>query len=164
MVTRVPRPGPDPDPEPAEFLGAELLDDRAQAVVSAVAAGLAEPELAERQGKIVGDDEQVLELDVLAGQHAAHGGAEIIHVRQRLDEGQVEAVVAAHHDVRLVALAPTPRPAGTLGQPVQHEPATLARPAYRGPGIPEPDDDLHLPCLINLRTARCGPSVRRATS
>ena len=50
---------PDPDPEPAELLGAELVDDRAEAVVAARPAALAEAELAERQGEVVGDDEQV---------------------------------------------------------------------------------------------------------
>ena len=50
---------PDPDPQPAELLGAELVDDRAQAVVAARPAALAEAELAERQGEVVGDDEQI---------------------------------------------------------------------------------------------------------
>ena len=46
----------DADPEPAELLGPQLVDDRAQAVVAAVAARLAEAELAERQREVVRDD------------------------------------------------------------------------------------------------------------
>ena len=82
----------DADPEPAELLGAELVDDRAQAVVAAVAAALAEAELAERQREVVGDDEQVGQRRVLAGEHLADGEAGVVHVGQRLDEGQVEPV------------------------------------------------------------------------
>ena len=62
----------DPDPQPAELLGAQLVDDRAQAVVAARPAALAEPELAERQREVVGDDQQVGERRVLAGQDLAH--------------------------------------------------------------------------------------------
>ena len=65
----------DADPQPAELLGAELLDDRAQAVVAARATALAEPELAERQREVVGDDEEVAERRVLAREHLADGAA-----------------------------------------------------------------------------------------
>ena len=81
----------DAHPEPAELLGLQLVDDRAQAVVAAVAARLAEPELAEGQREVVGDDEDVAERGVLAGQDLAHRQARFVHVGQRLDEGQVEA-------------------------------------------------------------------------
>ena len=55
----------DPDPEPAEALRPELLDDRAKPVLATVRATLAEAELAERQGEVVRDDEQIAERRVL---------------------------------------------------------------------------------------------------
>jgi len=66
MVDRGPVRLPDPDPQPAELLAPELVDDRAQAVVPARTATLAEAQLAERQGEIVGDDEQVDQRGVMA--------------------------------------------------------------------------------------------------
>ena len=56
VVDGVPVRLADPDPQPAELLGPELVDDRAQAVVAAGAAALAEAQLAERQREVVGDD------------------------------------------------------------------------------------------------------------
>src|SRR6478672_9213407 len=61
----------DPHPQPAELLGLELVDDRAQAVVAACAATLAEPQLAEREREIVGDDKEVDERSLVPGEHLA---------------------------------------------------------------------------------------------
>ena len=122
----------------------ELVDDRAQAVVAARAPALAEAQLAERQREVVGDDEQVAERRVLARQHLPHREPGVVHVGQRLDEGQVEAAEAAHDDVRGVALAALPGPAGTLGQPVHDQPAdVMARPGVLGARIAQTHDDLH---------------------
>ena len=133
----------DPDPQPAELLGPELVDDRAQAVVPARPATLAEAQLAERQGEIVGDDEQVDQRGVLAGQHLADRQARVVHVGQRLDERQVEAAEAAHGHVRRVALAALAGPAGSLGDPVHDQPAdVVARPGILRAGVAETDDDL----------------------
>ena len=46
-----------------------------EAVVAARPAALAEAELAERQGEVVGDDEQVAERRVLAGEDLPDGEA-----------------------------------------------------------------------------------------
>ena len=126
----------DADPQPAELLGAELLDDRAQAVVAAGPPALAEAELAERQREVVDDDEHIAERRSLAGEHLAHGEARVVHVRLRLDEHHVEPAEAALDDARRVALPATARPAGPVGQPVEHHPADvvarLPRTARRG--------------------------------
>ena len=82
MVARGAQRVADADAQPAELLRAELLDDRAQAVVAAVAAAFAEPQLAERQREVVGHDEQVVQRSVLAGEHLAHGQAGVVHVGQ----------------------------------------------------------------------------------
>ena len=133
----------DPDPQPAELLGPELVDDRAQAVVAARPATLAEAQLAERQGEIVGDDEQVDQRGVLARQHLADRQARVVHVGQGLDERQVEAPEAAHGHVRRVALASLARPAGALGDPVHDQPAdVVARAGILRAGVAETDDDL----------------------
>ena len=108
----------DPDPQPAELLGAELVDDRAQAVVAARPAALAEAQLAERQREVVGDDEQVDQRRVLAGEDLADREARIVHVGQRLDERQVEAAVAAHRrrwTRRAGGPCPSSRPARRSG-------------------------------------------------
>ena len=121
------------------------------------AAALAEPELAERQREVVGDDEQVAQRRVLARQHLAHREPGVVHVGQRLDERQVEAAEAAHDDVRGVALAALARPAGTLGQPVHDQPAdVVARPGVLGPRVPETHDDLH----VTSTTRRRAPDRR----
>ena len=136
----------DPDPEAAELLGAELVDDRAQAVVAAVAAALAEPELAERQREVVGDDQQVAQRRVLAGQHLADGEAGVVHERQRLDERQVEARGSGpsrRSRRRAAGPGPPSRPARRSGRgPASRCCAASPRTA---PGIPETDDDLHRP-------------------
>ena len=143
VVDRAPVRLADPDPQPAELLGPELVDDRAQAVVAARPAALAEAQLAERQGEVVGDDEQVDQRGVLAGQDLADRQPRIVHVGQRLDERQVEAAEAAHGHVRGVALAALAGPAGPLGEPVHDQPAdVVARPGVLRPGVPETDDDL----------------------
>ena len=65
----------DPDPEPAELLGVQLVDDRTESVVAAGPATLPEPELAERQGEVVGDDEEIDQRRVLAGEDLPNGVA-----------------------------------------------------------------------------------------
>ena len=129
----------DPDPEPAELLGLQLVDDRAQAVVAAVAARLAEPELAERQREVVGDDEQVAERGVLAGEHLAHRQARVVHVGQRLDEGQVEPAVAPADHVRASRWRPRPaQPARSASRSRTSQPMLWRVPAYCEPGFPSP--------------------------
>ena len=76
VVDGVPVRLADPDPEAAELLGPELGDDRAQAVVPARPAALAEAELAERQREVVLDDQQVGQRRVLAGDDLAHREAD----------------------------------------------------------------------------------------
>ena len=96
-----PRSGaPIPTRSRLNFSVPELVDDRAEAVVAARPAALAEAELAERQREVVGDDEQVDERRVLAGEDLADGEPGVVHERQRLDERQVQAVEAAHRDRR----------------------------------------------------------------
>ena len=136
----------DPDPQPAELLGAELVDDRAQAVVAAGAAALAEAQLAERQREVVGDDQQVGQRRVLAGQHLADGEPGVVHVRQRLDEGQVEAAEAAHDDVGRVALAARPvQPARSASRSRTSQPMLWRVPAYCDPGFPRPTTTFNRP-------------------
>ncbi len=135
---------PDPDPQPAELLGAQLVDDRAEAVVAARTATLAEAELAERQREVVGDDEQVDQRRVLAGEHLADGEARLVHERQRLDDHQVEPAVAAHGDRRGVARPALAGPARPVGDAVEDHPADVV-PRLRVllARIPQADDDLH---------------------
>ncbi len=124
--------------------------------MAAVAAALAEPQLAERQREVVGDDEQVGQRGVVAGEHLADGQARLVHVRQRLHERQVEAAVAAPDDGGGVALAATAGPAGTIRQAVHDHPADVVPgPRVLRPGVPEADDELH-------RTLRRQPNRARS--
>ncbi len=78
-----PRPGsPIPTRSRPTFSRAQLLDDRAQPVVAAVRAALAEPELAERQREVVDHHQQVRQRRALAGQQLAHRDARVVHVGQ----------------------------------------------------------------------------------
>jgi hypothetical protein len=157
VVDRVAAGVPDPDPQAAELLGPELGDDRAQAVVAARTATLAEPELSERQREVVDHHEEVAERRVLAGEHLADREARLVHVRQRLDEREVEPAVAAEHDVRRVAPAALTAPARALGDPIHHEPAdVVAGAGVLGTRVAEPHDDLH----ETLRDSRTGPAPR----
>ena len=136
--------GADPDPEPAELLGRELVDDRAEAVVAARSAALAEPELAERQGEVVGDDQEVAERRVLAGEDLPDREARVVHEGQRLDERQVEAPESAHRDRRGVPRPALARPAGPVGEPVEDHPAdVVARLRVLVARVAQADDDLH---------------------
>ena len=128
----------------AELLVAQLVDDRAQAVVATRAAALAEAQLAEGQREVVGHDEQVGEWRVFAGQDLAHGAARVVHERERLDQRDVQPAEPPADHVGGIALPATTRPAGPLREPVDHEPADVVpRPRVLRPGVPEPDDDLH---------------------
>ena len=147
VVDRAPRPGsPIPTRSRLNFSVPELVDDRAQAVVAARPAALAEPQLAERQREVVGDDEQVDERRVLAREDLAHREARVVHVGQRLDERQVEAAEAARRRLATRRAArPLPGPAGPIGEPVQHHPAdVVARLRVLRARVPEADDDLHV--------------------
>ena len=73
----------DPHPEPAELLGPELVDDRAEAVVTARTAAFPEAQLAERQGEVVGDHEDLGQRRALSRQHLAHGDARKPGYQQR---------------------------------------------------------------------------------
>ena len=154
MVLRVARGLADPDSKPGELLVAHLADDRAQAVVRAGTALVAQPDPAQRQVEVVDHDEHVLERRTLAREHLAHRDARKVHVRGRLDEHQVEAVVLAVDRRRGVARAGMAGPAGALGQPVEHHPAhVVARFLVLPARISEADDDLHL-TQLTLRQTR----------
>src|SRR3954453_1557351 len=146
MVARVAHGVADPDPEPAELLRPELIDHRTEPVVPAMAARLAEPQLPEREREVVGDDEQVAERGALAREDFPYGEPGVVHDGEWLDEGELESLVPADRDVRGVTLPPTPRQAGSLREPVEHEPAdVVTRPGIPLTRIAEPDDDLHHP-------------------
>ena len=133
----------DPDPQPAELLGSQLVDDRAEAVVAARPAALAEAELAERQREVVGDDEQVDERRVLAGEDLADREAGVVHPGQRLHERQVHPVEPAHRHRRRVAGPALARPAGAVGEPVEDHPAdVVAGLRVLVARVPQADDDL----------------------
>ena len=135
---------PDPDPEPAELLGVELVDDRTETVMAAGPAALPEPELAERQGEVVGDDEEIDQRRVLAGEDLPDGVAREIHEGQRLDDHEVEPAVAAHGDRRSVARSALALPAGAVGDPVEDHPAdVVARLRILVARVAQADDDLH---------------------
>src|SRR3954468_4166615 len=131
MVARVAHGVADPDPEPAELLGPELIDHRAEPVVPAMAARLAEPQLPEREREVVGDDEQVAERGVRAREDFPYGEPGVVHEREWLDEGELESLVPTDDDVRGVTLPPTPRQAGPLPEPGGHQPNDAVTPPRR---------------------------------
>ena len=112
--------------------------------MAARAAALAEAELAERQGEVVGDDEHVVERCMLAGEDLADRDPRFVHVGERLGERQVKAVKPALDDGGGVARAAAPRPARPIGEPVEDHPAhVMARFAVLIARIAQADDDLH---------------------
>ena len=151
-----------------------------QAVVAAGPAALAEAELAERQGEVVGDDEQVGQRRVLAGEDLADGDAAVVHEGQRLDERQVEAVVATGDDGARVPRPALAVPAGPVGQPVEDHPADVVpRLGVLVARVPQAHDDLHqasgiawpaghaerpgsvrtgLPAMVAAQSERVGPA------
>jgi hypothetical protein len=59
---------------------------------------------------------------------------------------------------RLAARPPPPRPARPVGDPVQDHPAdVVAGPGVLLAGVPEPDDDLHVPSAACRRDTPSGP-------
>ena len=88
--------------------------------------------------------EQVVEGRALAREHLAHGEAGLVHVRHRLDEDEVEAVVATAHRRRSVTRLGMAGQTGALGDPVEHHPANVvARFFVLLAGVAQADDDLH---------------------
>ena len=99
-----PRGGaPIPTRRRAKSLCLQLTDDRAQPVVAAGAAVLAQPQPTERQGHVVDDDEEFVEGNTLSGQHLANGDAREVHVGRGLDEDELPIIKAATHGGRAVA-------------------------------------------------------------
>ncbi len=144
MVDEGPIRRADPDPEPAELLGRELVDDRAEAVVTARTPALAEPELPERQREVVGDHEQLRQRGVLASEDLPDGATRVVHERQGLHDHQVEAVVATIRDRRRVACSPAACPTGTIGEAVEDHPADVVpRLRVLVARVAQADDDLH---------------------
>ena len=135
-----------PDPEPAELLGAQLVDDRAQPVVAAGAAALAEAELAERQREVVDDDEHLGQRRALAGEHLAHGDARSRSCTSAASRGAGRAPSRRARDrLRGVPLAPAAGPPEPVRDPVEHHPADVVAGLGVLPArVPEPDDDLHV--------------------
>ena len=83
---------------------------------------------------------------VRAGQHLPHGDARIVHEGQRLDQGEVDALVATHHHARGIALPAATGPPGAIGDTIDREPAdVVARSSVLRPGIPQADHELHEP-------------------
>src|SRR5512140_1540204 len=134
---------PDPDPEAAELLVLELADDRSQAVVAARSPALAESQLAERQGEVVDDDEDLGQRRPRPSQDLPHRDARVVHEGHGLHEQQVEALVATADRRRGVAIAPTAGPARPIGQSVEHHPADVVAGLRIGLArVAQPDDDL----------------------
>ena len=149
MVDGVPIGLADPNAQAAELLRAQLVDDGAKAVVASAAAALAEAELAERERKVVGHDEQVAERRPLPGQDLADGDARVVHVRERLSQREVQPLEPTLNHARRVPLAPAADPARPVRQPVKHHPAdVMARLRVLVPGIAQADDDLHKVLLL----------------
>ena len=99
-----------------------------------------------------------LERRALAGQDLADGEPRLVHVRQRLDERQVEASIAAADDVRRVSLATAAVPAGAVGDAVHDPPADVVpRPGVLRTRVAEPDDKLHKTSMT--RRSSPGPTV-----
>ena len=156
------RPAPrlaDPHPEPRVLLRAQLVDDRAQPVVPAVRAGLAEPELAERQREVVRDDQHLAQRHPVPRQQLAHRDAGVVHVRLRLGEDQLQALRAQLDRRGRVALAAAAGPPVPVGEPVEHHPAdVVARLRVLVARVAQADDELHDagPDLLNARRTAPG--------
>ena len=156
------RPAPrlaDPHAEPRVLLGAQLVDDGAQPVVPAVRAGLAEPELAERQREVVRDDQHLAERHPVPRQELAHRDAGVVHVRLGLGEDQLQALGPQLDRGGRVALAAAAGPPVPVGEPVEHHPAdVVARLLVLVARVAQADDELHDagPDLLNARRTAPG--------
>ncbi len=117
-----------------------------ETVVAAGPAAFAEAELAEGQREVVGHDEEVAERGVLAGEHLAHRDPALVHERERLDQGQLQAVEAPRDDRARVLRSTLARPAGLVGEAVEDHPAdVVARLLVLAARVAQADDDLHDP-------------------
>src|SRR5439155_8712378 len=119
----------------------ELADDRAQAVMPARSATLAEPQLAVRQGEVVDDHEHLGQWRALACEHLADREPGLVHIGLRLDEEQVEAAESASDDRGGVTIPPAAGPPGPVGQAVEDQPADVVAglPVLLA-GVAQPDD------------------------
>src|SRR5262249_37893487 len=93
----------DADPQPGVLLGAQVVADVAQPLLSAVAAPGPHPQLAERQVDVVADDEQVRYRHLVEVQHLADAAAAEVHERLRLHEEELFAVLDQLGDLPLEA-------------------------------------------------------------
>ena len=117
-------------------------DDVAQAVVSAVAAGLLEPHRAARQIDLVVRHQHLRRRDLVETQHARNRPAAAIHEGHRLREPDLLAADAHARELRLVLAFEAERAAVPARQFV-HEPEArvVTRARVFGARIAEPDDE-----------------------
>ena len=110
----------------------------------AVRAGLAEPQLAEREREVVGHDQQVDQRHAVAGEQLADRDARVVHVRLGLGEHELLAPVPDLDALGRVALAATAGLPGPVGEPVEHHPAdVVAGLRVLVARVSQADDELH---------------------
>lgn len=85
----------------AREVGAEVADDRLEAVVATGTAVGADAEFAEWQIEVVDHDEHVADVDLVKGRSNPHRGATCVHERLRLDE---ECVLLADQRLERIVL------------------------------------------------------------
>ena len=82
----------DADPDPGILVGIQLEFDILQSVVSARTAGTPHPQGAEREVQVVGNHDQVLQREVQLLHPVADGVTAEVHVRGRLEQGEMPAL------------------------------------------------------------------------
>ncbi len=140
---------------PCEIFGAQQLGDVFQPVVAAGASPLTDAQRAERQGDVIGYDQQVLARNLLRVEPVAHRLAREVHVGRGFQQHQRAALVP---DFSHVAVAGGGKKrVGRPGQGVQHfESDVVAGLGVFGADVAQPNDEVFhaASAIICLRQRR----------
>src|ERR1700678_119149 len=119
-----------------------MLDHIAQAIVTAVAAGLLEPHRAWRQIDVIVHEQHLLRRDAIEVSDCSHRAATLVHERSRFGEPQFALVDAHAGQIGLQAPLVAPTAALTREQRIDEPPARIvARARVLLPRVTETDDE-----------------------
>ena len=133
----------DADPDPAKIPGAQVLGDRAQAVVAGDPATGLDPQLAGREVELVMDHHQVLQGQLVKAHRLRHRIARAVDVGLRLLQQHLGGAQGALADQARESASPAAKTVAARDRVERHEAQVVAVTGVAWLGITEPHQQQH---------------------
>src|SRR5512133_1393248 len=127
----------------ASIIIAHMRGDRAQTVVSGIAAADLHTQLSRREVELVVEHDDVVELDLVEPRRLVHGAAGIVHESLRLDQDDALAGDLAFAATRLEVRAERRKSIAPRDRLDRHEADIVATARMSRTGIAEADEEQH---------------------